>query len=93
MGVDLESFQGRRGEHGAILVMMGTSGILAANLVCWAMASAWRWVLALGMVPAVLQVIWGYFVLPESRTWLQQRPKQMALARGSFEVAMLGFKV
>ena len=79
---------GRRGEHGAILVMMGTSGILVANLVCWAI-SDWRWVFALGIVPALLQVIWGSAIMPESTLWHKQRPKSLAMARRSFQVAAI----
>lgn len=79
---------GRRGEHGAILVMMGTSGILVANLVCWAI-SDWRWVFALGVVPALLQVIWGSAIMPESSLWYRQRPKSLAMARRSFQAVAL----
>ena len=46
----------RRGEYGAILVMMGTLGILVANLVCWALAARWRLSLASGALPALLQL-------------------------------------
>ena len=83
---------GRRGEHGAILVMMGTSGILVANLVCWAI-SDWRWVFALGVVPALLQVIWGSAIMPESSLWYRQRPKSLAMARRSFQAVALGSRL
>ena len=56
----------RRGEYGAILVMMGTAGILVANLVCWALAARWRWSLASGALPALLQVALGP-MMPEPK--------------------------
>ena len=58
----------RRGEHGATLVMMGTGGILVANLVCWLLADRWRLVLALGSLPAIIQLSWGSMIMPESQT-------------------------
>ena len=59
----------RRGEHGALLAMMGTSGILVANLMCWYLAERWRWVLAFGGLPAMIQLLWGSLIMPESPLW------------------------
>ena len=59
----------RRGEHGALLVVLGTGGILVANLVSWCMAEHWRWVFAFGAVPAMLQLLWGSVIMPESPHW------------------------
>ena len=74
----------RRGEHGAILAMMGTGGILVANLVCWAVPH-WRWVFAFGCLPALLQVICGR-TMPESN---RNQPEAKYLARRSFEVVCM----
>lgn len=63
----------RRGEHGATLVMMGTGGILVANLTCWLLSHHWRWVLALGCVPAMIQLVWGSMIMPESSSWSAPR--------------------
>lgn len=78
----------RRGEHGAILVMMGTGGILVANLVCW-VVSGWRWVFALGSVPAFLQILGGLAIMPESTLWHRQRSRDLDLARKSLEVVAI----
>lgn len=63
----------RRGGHGAILVMMGTGGILVANLVAYWLAEQWRLVLGASAVTSLLQALVGPFVMPESRRWLQAR--------------------
>mmetsp|Transcript_48393 Transcript_48393/g.144519 ORF Transcript_48393/g.144519 Transcript_48393/m.144519 type:complete len:485 (-) Transcript_48393:25-1479(-) len=71
----------RRGGFGAILVMMGTGGILAANLVAFALAEEWRYVLGAGAIPSLLQVTVGPFVMPESSRWLQVRELRVAGAQ------------
>lgn len=66
----------RRGEYGAILVMMGTGGIFMANLVSYIFGGQWRTILALGMMPGVLQVIFGPGAMPESPCWLRDQELQ-----------------
>lgn len=76
----------RRGGHGAILVMMGTGGILVANLTAYLLAERWRLVLGASVVTSLLQAAVGPFVMPESRRWLQSRE----LAAGARQVLVSG---
>jgi len=61
----------RRGEHGALLVMMGTGGILVANLMAYWLGEHWRWVLGASAVTAFLQAALGPCIMPESADWLE----------------------
>jgi len=63
----------RRGEYGALLVMLGSGGVLVANLVAYALGDMWRLDLGLSAAPALLQVLLGPFWLPESPAWLMKR--------------------
>ncbi|MEV7597067.1 sugar porter family MFS transporter [Kitasatospora sp. NPDC089797] len=61
----------RRGSVVTINQVMITVGMLAAYLVPYALQSggAWRWVLAVGIVPAVV-LLAGMAAVPESPSWL-----------------------
>jgi len=50
-----------RGKHGAILVMMGTGGILIATLMADVLKERWRFVLGASAVFALLQAALGPF--------------------------------
>mmetsp|Transcript_25883 Transcript_25883/g.86132 ORF Transcript_25883/g.86132 Transcript_25883/m.86132 type:complete len:499 (+) Transcript_25883:159-1655(+) len=63
----------RRGEYGALLVMLGSGGVLVANLVAYALGDMWRLDLGLSAASALLQVLMGPFWMPESPAWLMKR--------------------
>jgi len=63
----------RRGEQGAILVMMGTGGILVSTLASWLLQDDWRTVLGLAILPAMLQLVLGPLFMPESPAWLRMQ--------------------
>mmetsp|Transcript_71592 Transcript_71592/g.209841 ORF Transcript_71592/g.209841 Transcript_71592/m.209841 type:complete len:324 (-) Transcript_71592:29-1000(-) len=66
--------------------MMGTGGILVANLTAYLLAERWRLVLGASVVTSLLQAAVGPFVMPESRRWLQSRE----LAAGARQVLVSG---
>jgi SP family galactose:H+ symporter-like MFS transporter len=76
----------RRGEHGAILVMMGTGGVLMANVAAYVLGDHWRTVLALAALPAALQLAFGPAVMPESACWLRQQEQRQ---RGAMQQPLL----
>lgn len=77
----------RRGEYGAILVMMGTGGILLANISSYILGDQWRAVLAIGAVPGLFQLCFGWRVMPESPCWLRDRELRRQRASGGKMVA------
>lgn len=72
-----------RGRIGALTQLMIASGILLSYVAGYALApwQAWRWMVAIALVPAVVLVL-GIWVLPESPRWL--------LTRGRIEEAREG---
>ncbi|GLY71581.1 sugar porter family MFS transporter [Amycolatopsis taiwanensis] len=72
-----------RGRIGALTQLMIASGILLSYLVGYALSPlhAWRWMIAVALVPALVLVV-GIWVLPESPRWL--------LTRGRLEEARAG---
>lgn len=72
-----------RGRVGALTQLMIACGILLSYLVSYALSPlhAWRWMVAVALVPALVLVV-GIWVLPESPRWL--------LTRGRVEEARNG---
>ncbi|WP_051897687.1 sugar porter family MFS transporter [Sciscionella sediminilitoris] len=60
-----------RGSLSALFQLMITIGVLASSVVSLLLrpVEAWRWMFAIGALPAVLMLI-GAFFLPESPRWL-----------------------
>ncbi|MCM5704238.1 sugar porter family MFS transporter [Larsenimonas salina] len=58
-----------RGKLVVMFQLMVVFGILVAYLTGFALGDAWRWMFALGTIPAVVLML-GMIVLPESPRWL-----------------------
>jgi len=73
-----------RGKHGAVLVMMGTGGILVATLMSYFLSHRWRFVLGASAVSALLQAALGPCLMPQSVG--NQQAREVALrSGGAFE--------
>ncbi|MCX4547151.1 sugar porter family MFS transporter [Streptomyces sp. NBC_01565] len=64
----------RRGALVTLNQLMITIGLLLSYVVAYALepAGAWRWMLAVGIAPALL-LLGGMFLVPESPDWLHSR--------------------
>ncbi|MFF2400669.1 sugar porter family MFS transporter [Streptomyces goshikiensis] len=64
----------RRGALVTLNQLMITIGLLLSYVVAYALepAGAWRWMMALGIAPALL-LLGGMFLVPESPDWLRSR--------------------
>ncbi|MFK0256171.1 sugar porter family MFS transporter [Streptomyces sp. NPDC090445] len=78
----------RRGALVTLNQLMITVGLLLSYIVAYALepAGAWRWMLALGIAPALL-LLGGVFLVPESPDWLHSRGHG---ARAALAAARLG---
>ncbi|MFJ6722280.1 sugar porter family MFS transporter [Streptomyces sp. NPDC091259] len=79
----------RRGALVTLNQLMITIGLLLSYVVAYALepAGAWRWMLGVGIAPALL-LLTGMFLVPESPDWLRSRGHRVRAARAAARLGL-----